>query len=436
MKLQLQVSLDFLHLENALFCAEQSIAGGAELLEVGNCLIKNAGLQCIRILKEKFPPIPLVADLKMLTPETQEMKASADAGANGITISGAISESNWGKCLAQAQERNLKVFLDFRDIPVSVMKLQLPLVASTDCVVLNLAQESDVFGILQEIAFRYAKPIAATGITDLANLQEAMSLGLGTGIVQYQEEDTQNFKEATHRIHEAFLQIQQAAASQGSPREYSEQVLRRKLNEVMPSDICEVYRDKPLFLDKVYPLHRFTKVFGQAATIKMLGGGLPAMLDFLQEVPPKSIVVVDSGGEATPVWNTLTTVVAIKRNLAGVVLYGAITEVNLVRAKGFPCYVNSLTPLPTRESQGCLKNIPLQLGNVWVRPGDWILGDDCGVLCIPAEKIFTVTERALQLAKHKAQLLREIEDVNDSEKLKQLLTTYQNGYRNFLVDGP
>ena len=62
-RVKLQVALDFVDLCRALQVAEFAVSAGADLLEAGTPLIKTQGLESVRRLREKFPRIPIVADI-------------------------------------------------------------------------------------------------------------------------------------------------------------------------------------------------------------------------------------------------------------------------------------------------------------------------------------------------------------------------------------
>ena len=178
MKLELQISLDFLHLENALFCAEQSISGGGQFLELGNTFIKNNGLNSIRIFREKFPDITISADIKTMTPKSQELKAIAAVKANAITISGAISKENWKECIAQAKKYELKTYLDFREFPISIIRKQIDLIQQADCVLFDLSKDvNSLLVIMQEIAYRFQTPIGIQNLDGQNSLEEIIALG-------------------------------------------------------------------------------------------------------------------------------------------------------------------------------------------------------------------------------------------------------------------
>jgi len=82
----LQVALDFIDMEEALRVAQEVARGGVDWLECGTPLIKAEGMRAIRLLRETFPNIPIVADLKTIDVGALEAKLAFSAGANIITV--------------------------------------------------------------------------------------------------------------------------------------------------------------------------------------------------------------------------------------------------------------------------------------------------------------------------------------------------------------
>ena len=114
MEVGIQATLDFLHLEDAIFCAEQVIAGGATTIEIGLLTLKSSGFQSARIIKSKFPNIELIIDLKITNPENGELEIASEVGAKGITVSGAISRDGLDKCKEKA--KNLSLLTDRKSV--------------------------------------------------------------------------------------------------------------------------------------------------------------------------------------------------------------------------------------------------------------------------------------------------------------------------------
>jgi regulator of RNase E activity RraA len=91
---------------------------------------------------------------------------------------------------------------------------------------------------------------------------------------------------------------------------------------------------------------------------------------------------------------------AAARGIAGIVVYGAIRDLTALRAGSLPVYALGVTPRgPDRVGPGEI-NVPLNLDGMLIEPGDLILGDADGIVCVPfdiAERI-GVAARARQVA--------------------------------------
>jgi len=112
----LQVALDFVDLARALQLADEAVAGGADWLEAGTPLIKSVGLDAVRRLKERFPQLTIVADLKIMDAGRIEVEYAAKAGAGVVTVLGAASDATIAECVESAREYGVKVAGDLINI--------------------------------------------------------------------------------------------------------------------------------------------------------------------------------------------------------------------------------------------------------------------------------------------------------------------------------
>lgn len=65
---------------------------------------------------------------------------------------------------------------------------------------------------------------------------------------------------------------------------------------------------------------------------------------------------------------------------AGVLVHGAVRDAAELRACQVGIRALALMPLPTdRRDQG-LRDVPVQIDGVWVRPGDWLYADEDGMV--------------------------------------------------------
>jgi len=93
---------------------------------------------------------------------------------------------------------------------------------------------------------------------------------------------------------------------------------------------------------------------------------------------------VNGGGDLTnALMGELMLSHAIKIGAAGVVINGAIRDSAWIRANDFPVYAAGVTHRgPYKDGPGEI-NVPLALGGMVIEPGDLVVGDDDGLLCVP-----------------------------------------------------
>ena len=82
------------------------------------------------------------------------------------------------------------------------------------------------------------------------------------------------------------------------------------------------------------------------------------------------------------------------KKIAGIVLDGPIRDIDEIGVWDFPVYCTGTTPGgPYKEGPGEI-NVPVSCGGISVNPGDIILGDPDGVICIPRKDAAAVLEEA------------------------------------------
>ncbi len=105
-----QISLDLTDIAEALATADLARRAGVDWLEAGTPLILAEGLHGVRALRERFPGVPIVADLKTMDGGYLEAQMMAKAGATHVVV------------MARAHEETLKCVVKAgRDYGVKVM---------------------------------------------------------------------------------------------------------------------------------------------------------------------------------------------------------------------------------------------------------------------------------------------------------------------------
>lgn len=155
----------------------------------------------------------------------------------------------------------------------------------------------------------------------------------------------------------------------------------------------QCYRIKPRDNDFRMAGRAYTILYGPAASPPGTVG------DYIDDVPAGSVIVLDNGGrEDTTVWGDILTELAHVKGIAGTVIDGVCRDVALCRKLGYPVYAKDHWMRTGKDRvQVEATNIPVNIGNARVQPGDIMRGDADGVIVIPKEHEDKVLEIAEEI---------------------------------------
>lgn len=145
------------------------------------------------------------------------------------------------------------------------------------------------------------------------------------------------------------------------------------------------------------PLHRPSVMAGPALTVRTRPGDNLMVHKALTIAQPGDVIVVDAGGEMTnAIIGELMIAYARTRGIAGIVIDGAVRDLEAIAGSDLPIYARGVTHRgPYKDGPGSI-NVPVSIGGMSVAPGDLMLGDQDGLLAVPAaeaEAILTATQK-------------------------------------------
>lgn len=154
---------------------------------------------------------------------------------------------------------------------------------------------------------------------------------------------------------------------------------------------------------RLRPMHSGGVMAGPAFTVKTRPGDNLMVHKALDLAEPGDVIVVDAGGDLTNAMiGEIMSTHARSRGLAGMVINGAIRDADALRANAFPVFAAGVTHRgPYKDGPGEI-NVPVAIDGMVIAPGDLILGDGDGLLCIPYDE----TEAVYAAASEK----RKVED--------------------------
>ena len=107
-----QISLDLTNIDEAIETSSMALRAGVDWLEAGTPLILAEGLHGVRNLRDSFPNVPIVADLKTMDGGYLEAEMMAKAGATHVVVM-ARAHPETIKCAVQAgKDFGIKVMGD------------------------------------------------------------------------------------------------------------------------------------------------------------------------------------------------------------------------------------------------------------------------------------------------------------------------------------
>jgi RraA family protein len=131
--------------------------------------------------------------------------------------------------------------------------------------------------------------------------------------------------------------------------------------------------------------HRRGQLLGVAFTVKTRPGDNLMIHKAIDLAAPGDVLVVDGGGEVTTaVVGELMKMHAESRGIAGFVIDGAIRDTAAFAGSDFPCYARGESHRgPYKDGPGEI-NVPVATGGLVIHPGDIVIGDEDGVVAVPA----------------------------------------------------
>lgn len=151
------------------------------------------------------------------------------------------------------------------------------------------------------------------------------------------------------------------------------------------------------------------RMAGPAATLRVHTADLLMVAQAVSVTPPGQVLVIDGQGELnTALWGGITTACARLKGLAGVVIDGAIRDVAEIQRERWPVFARAVVPNAGGAEYSGEIDVPISCGGAVVRPGDWVVGDEDGVVVIPIERLSAVIEIGAKLVEVEKQITARV----------------------------
>lgn len=423
MKPILQLALDFVDLKRALKSAKAGISGGVDWLEAGTPLIKSEGLHAVRELRKLFPDSTIVADMKIMDAGRTEVETAAKAGANIVDVLGASSDATIRECIQAGKNYGAKIVVDM--IAVDDVLSRAKQVedfgadyVSVHCAIDEQMEGKDPFDVLRQVSEALSIPVAVAGGINSETAAKAVEAGAAIVIVGGAITKAMDPEQAAREIRQG-LDTGKSISTTLFKRKGEAQI--REILEMVSSANLSDALHRGGVLQGIRPLFPGIRMIGQAVTVRTYPGDWAKPVQAIDVAQPGEIIVIDAGGAGPALWGELATHSAVQRNLGGVVIDGALRDSPEIMAMKFPAFSRLVMPNAGEPKGFGEIGVPIKVGNMRVEPGDWLLGDDDGVVVLPKAIAVEYANRSMDVLEKENRIREEIKEGSTLSKVTELL---------------
>lgn len=109
--MELQLALDLVDIPEGIKLVKE-VESFIDVVEIGTPVVINEGLRAVKEMKEAFPNLKVLADLKIMDAAGYEVMKASEAGADIVTILGAAEDMSIKGAVEEAKKHGKKILVD------------------------------------------------------------------------------------------------------------------------------------------------------------------------------------------------------------------------------------------------------------------------------------------------------------------------------------
>ncbi|MGQ9582200.1 MAG: 3-hexulose-6-phosphate synthase [Thermoplasmatota archaeon] len=419
----LQVALDLMNLHRALQIAREAVAGGADWVEAGTPLIKSEGMEAVRALRKLFPRQKIVADMKTLDVGAFEVELAAKAGAAVVIIMGISDDDTVREAVRAGRKYGCEIMVDLlgcRDKPSRARELE-ALGVDYLCVHVGIDEQmagGTPFDALKAVAGASRLPVAAAGGINSETAPRAVRSGAAIVIVGGALTKAPKVASAARALKRAIRS--KKAVPTDLYKKYDDSSAREALMKVSSSNVSDAMHRKGAMRGMRAIVPRGARVVGRAVTVRTADGDWAKPIEAIDVAGRGDVIVIEAGEGRAAVWGELASWSCKVKGISGVVIDGAVRDVEDILDIGFPVFATSTAPNAGEPKGFGEIGAEIVCGGQTVRSGDWIVGDETGVTVIPRERLSEIANRALDVLEKENRVREEIKRGSTLSRVMEL----------------
>ena len=407
----LQVALDLINSHRAFSIANDAVKADSNCwLEAGTPLIKSEGMEIIRNLKQKFPDNIIVADMKVIDTGAIEVEMASKAGADVVCILAAANDSTINDAIKSARKYGSKIMVDLIGVSDKIKRVKELENFGVDYLCHHIGIDEQMIGkkpedLLKKIINHTHIPVAVAGGLNSETVTKIVNAGASIIIVGGAITKAKNVFDSTKKINKAI--IEKKSVSSKLFKKYGKSEIKKAFSMVSTPNISDAMHKKGS-IHNIRPIKLGCHMVGRAFTVQTLDGDWAKPIEAIDNAGKNSILVIDVNGGKKAIWGELATRSAIMKEIGGVVINGAVRDLDDIVNMGLPIFTRYISSNAGEPKGYGEIGAEIQFGGQIIRTGDWIIGDDSGVIVVAQEIAQEIANRALDVKEHENRIREEI----------------------------
>jgi 3-hexulose-6-phosphate synthase/6-phospho-3-hexuloisomerase len=407
----LQVALDVMNVHRALKIAEEAVLGGADWIEAGTPLIKSEGSSKI-----------IVADMKTADVGTIEVEMAAKAGADVICIMGIADDATITESVKAGGRYGSKIMVDLLRTSNPVKRAREAESFGADYICLHVGVDQQMRKIesledVREVVKEVNIPIAAAGGLNSETVGEVVKAGASIVVVGSAIIKSPDIAEAASVMKKAITEG--ISIPSELFQKYSQKDLQKAFLRISTPNIADAMHTKGAMKGIIPRINHGVRMAGRAITVKTIDGDWAKPVEAIDRCEEGDVIVIEAGGGNVAIWGELASWSSKKKGISGVVIDGAARDIDDILKMDFPVFSRHIAPNAGEPKGHGEIGSEITCGEQVVRTGDWIVGDESGIVVVPQKIAVEIANRAHDVHERENRLREEIKRGNTlSEVLK------------------
>ncbi|MFC1897368.1 orotidine 5'-phosphate decarboxylase / HUMPS family protein [Chloroflexota bacterium] len=421
----IQIALDLIDLPRAINIAEEAVKGilsetediSKAWVEAGTPLIKSEGMNAIRELRNRFPGHTICADMKTMDAGAPEIEIAAKAGANIVFILGCSPDSCISEAILAGKNYGVKIAADLISVKEPAKRAVELEKMGVDIINIHVGLDQQVLGVnpidlVRDISKAVSPSvlISAAGGLNSQTAVQAYEAGADIIIVGGSLYKAKSPEESVRQIVKSLKSRKPIETKEFL--KYDAEHLVDAFMKISTSNISDAMHRtgelrglKPVWVGEPSEL----KFAGPAVTVRTYNGDWSAPVQAIDRAKPGDVIVIDACQGEIAVWGELATNSCRSKGVVGVVIDGAVRDIDDIRKMKFPVFARHFTPTAGEPKGFGEINAPIEICGRKIEPGDWIIGDENGVMVVPENIAMEMANRAIDVNEKENRIREEIQ---------------------------